>query len=208
MIIDEMQHLPNIKNQINSMQSSLFTVATGNIINKSNIKQHFKNNSNLQKTFSSIGGQEKHQIDVNLEKMKGEHDILRQLILKSNVAVYSVKNKFMHFSLPQEFVENSSELNSLTVSIPVTADRLINDHFLFNNEVWDEIEKILESEESIGLESMRPANKAIQWILSCTKEEGSQLYTMMTPTEWSYQLDPKESVETLKSIKENIVNKK
>ena len=84
MIFDEMQHLPNIKNQINSMQSSLFTVATGNIINNSNIKQHFKNNSNLQKTFSSIGGQEKHQIDVNLEKMKGEHDILRQLILKSN----------------------------------------------------------------------------------------------------------------------------
>ena len=115
---------------------------------------------------------------------------------------------FILYIFLKEFVEDSNELNSLTVSIPLTADRLANEEFLFNNKVWDEIEKVLESDDSIGLESMRPSNKAIQWLLSFTKEEGSQIYTMMTPSEWNHQLDPNESIETLKSIKENIVIKK
>ena len=113
----------------------------------------------------------------------------------------------MYFSLPQEFVEDTEELCSLTVSIPMTSDRLIDEQFIFNNKVWDEIENELESENSVGLETLRPSKIAIQWLLSHTKEEGSQIYTMMTPSEWSYQLDPKESIETLQSIKENIVVK-
>ena len=46
--------------------------------------------------------------------------------------------------------------------------------------------------------------QVVQWVLSLTKEEGSQVYTALTPSEWKIPLD---SISALSNIVHTIVVK-
>jgi len=133
--------------------------------------------------------------------------IIRQLIGKSNVAVWNPDQEKMHFSLPREFSEGTNEVSCLTVSIPMTADRLVNNTFTFNNTVWDEIESEVENGATATGE-MRDSNVAVQWLLSFTRHAGHQILSMMSEADWEHTLDPAKSEDTaaaLQSIQSNIV---
>ena len=71
--------------------------------------------------------------------------IIQRLVNKSNIAVWNPSNNQMNFSLPSEFTDDGN-VNYLTVSIPIQIDRIVNDTFLFNNKVWDEIERCIEGD--------------------------------------------------------------
>ncbi len=135
--------------------------------------------------------------------------IIRHLIGKSNVAVWSPHVNVMHFSLPQEFAEDTKDFSCLAVSVPMTADRFEKTEFCFDNKVWDEIEAELEgADDEVNSNEIKSSKVAIQWILSKTKEQEAQLYTMMTPAEWDFMLDPSQSADTagaIQAIKENLV---
>ena len=50
----------------------------------------------------------------------------------------------MHFFMPQEFTDNNADFRSLSVVISMTADKIVDDQFLFTNKVWDELLKEME----------------------------------------------------------------
>jgi len=127
--------------------------------------------------------------------------IVRQLIGKSNVAIWSPIAKKMTFSLPQKIQsENSTDQSYAIVSIAMTEDRTADDRFLFTNKVWDEIENEIESGE-VTAGQMVEQQKAIQSILSITKDDGHKLFTMLAPSDWQYMLDPSESADTSEALK-------
>lgn len=133
--------------------------------------------------------------------------IIRQLISKSNVAVWNPDQGKMHFSLPREFSEGTNEVTCLTVTIPMTADRIADNTFTFNNTVWDEIESEVENGATPTGE-MRDSKVATQWLLSFTRHAGHQILSMMSEADWEYTLDPAKSEDTaaaLQSIQSNIV---
>lgn len=155
--------------------------------------------------------------------------IIRHLIGKSNVAVWSPSNSQLHFSLPQEFSEDTKDFGCLTVSIPVEAERVAQGEFRFSNSVWDEIEAELERPHAAqdnaedgggGTENpgnttngcgseIQPSRLAMQWILAKTREQGSAIFTAMAPAEWEYMMDPQASADTaeaVRAIRENLVD--
>eukprot|EP01032_Pedospumella_encystans_P021452 gene21452-24334_t len=126
--------------------------------------------------------------------------IIRQLIGKSNVAVWNPEQGKMHFSLPREFAEgNSNKMCCLTVTVPMAADRIVDNTFTFNNTVWDEIESEVESGTS-GSGEMRESDAAIQWLLSFTRHAGHQILSMMTEADWEQTLDPTKSEDTAAAL--------
>eukprot|EP01032_Pedospumella_encystans_P020678 gene20678-23485_t len=126
--------------------------------------------------------------------------IIRQLIGKSNVAVWNPEQGKMHFSLPREFAEgNSNKMCCLTVTVPMEADRILNNTITFNNTVWDEIESEVESGTS-GSGEMRESDAAIQWLLSFTRHAGHQILSMMTEADWEQTLDPTKSEDTAAAL--------
>lgn len=133
--------------------------------------------------------------------------VVRQLITKSNVAVWTSSDQSMHFSLPQKMTETSEDVSVVIVSIPFDLSRLQGGKFLFNNDVWDEIENTIEH-GAVHAGEMVDLSKATQWLLSFTKEDGHSLFTMMAPDDWTFMLDPGESPDindALKAIRECIV---
>ncbi len=134
--------------------------------------------------------------------------IIRQLIGKSNVAVWNPEQGKMHFSLPREFAEgNSNKMCCLTATVPMAVDRIVNNTFTFNNNVWDEIESEVESGTS-GTGEMRESDAAIQWLLSFTRYAGHSILSMMTEADWEQTLDPTKSEDTaaaLQTIQSSIV---
>lgn len=122
------------------------------------------------------------------------------MINKSNMAVYNPDKEQMHFSLPREFAEDSTEVNCLTVTIPMKADRIVDGTFTFNNSVWDEIEHEVEHGE-VPTGELMLAKAAVQWLLSFTRHEGHQILSMLTTAEWEQMLDPSKSEETEEALK-------
>lgn len=129
--------------------------------------------------------------------------IIRQLIGKSNVCVWSPKSKRMYFSLPERAVSTdgpSDEGSFAIVSIQISDDKVSDDKFLFTNKIWDVIENEVEHGE-IQAGEMVNLQRAIQWILSITKENDHKLYTMMNDEDWNYMLNPNESADTVEALK-------
>jgi hypothetical protein len=133
--------------------------------------------------------------------------IIRHLIGKSNVSVWSPKTNRMSFSLPQKIHANTSDEQSFAlVSIAMPLEKVSGDIFSFTNKVWDEIEDEVET-GAVTAGELVELQKASQSILSVTKDEGHKLYTMLSPEDWQYMLDPSESTDTseaLKAIKNTI----
>ena len=133
--------------------------------------------------------------------------IVRHLIMKSNVAVWNREKEEMHFSLPREFAEDTQEICCLTVTIPMKADRIVDNTFVFNNDVWDEFENEVETGASQTGEMMA-SKQAVQWLLSFTRHSDHQILSMMSAEDWEHMLDPTKSQDTqeaLQSIKSSIV---
>lgn len=133
--------------------------------------------------------------------------IIRHLISKSNVAVWNPEQGKMHLSLPREFSSDTDEVCCLTVTIPMSADRIVNNTFAFNNSVWDEIESEVETGTS-QTGDMKDSKLAVQWLLSFTRHEGHQILSMMTLSDWEQMMDPAKSTDTaeaLQTITSNIV---
>jgi hypothetical protein len=94
----------------------------------------------------------------------------------------------------------------VTVSIACEASRL-QPSFHFTNSIWDEIENVIELGALHAGEVMSLA-VASQWLLAFTKEESSEVLTMMAPSDWAYMLDPGESPDVndaLKAIRDSIL---
>eukprot|EP01038_Epipyxis_sp_PR26KG_P004048 gene4048-5790_t len=135
--------------------------------------------------------------------------IIRHLIGKSNVAVWSPSKSRMFFSLPQEFVDDpctTPDVSCHTISMPMTADRVKDKVFLFTNKVWDEIEHELENGPIPNNGEIMPCKQAIQWILSHTRDESDQIFTMMQPQDWEKVLNPEDCEDALNAIRATIVS--
>lgn len=107
-----------------------------------------------------------------------------KLVSGSNVVVWCPLEKRMHFFLPQEFTDNSNDFRSLSVVILMTQDRIVNDQFLFDNKIWDELLREMEDESNNSDEilSSKDTMKKIFTSLNC---KGSQLLTQLKPDEWT-----------------------
>ncbi|KAJ1440804.1 hypothetical protein B484DRAFT_443229 [Ochromonadaceae sp. CCMP2298] len=125
---------------------------------------------------------------------------LQNLIKKSNVAVWEPSGGGkMHFSLPQDFNSDSSVM---TVSVAMAAERTEGEAFMFSNELWDEIEAVVESGARTDLLSSKAAEK---WVLSCCVRDGHKIFSVVPPTEWSETLESHETTQALKKINDFIV---
>jgi len=127
--------------------------------------------------------------------------VIRQLIGKSNVCVWSPKSNRMFFSLPEKTADGSADDGSFAiVSIPIRSEQVSEDTFLFTNKIWDEIENEVEHGE-VQAGEMVTLQRAIQWILAITKEDGHKLFTMMNAEDWNFMLNPQESSDTVEALK-------
>jgi len=72
--------------------------------------------------------------------------IVKTIIHRSNVAIWSQKYGTMYFSFPMEVSNDNASYSHFTASIPMYEDRIRNDQFRFDNKVWDEIENAAENE--------------------------------------------------------------
>jgi hypothetical protein len=138
--------------------------------------------------------------------------IIRHMIGKSNSAIWSPVSNKMLFCLPQKIHsnDNNNDQSFAIVSITMNEDRVTgtgeNAPFLFTNKIWDEIENEVESGE-VTAGQIVEQQQAIQSVLSITKDPGHKLFTMLSPEDWHYMLDPSESndtTEALKAIKSSI----
>lgn len=135
--------------------------------------------------------------------------IVRQLIGKSNVAAWSPSKEKMYFSLPSRLIDNSADGNYIVTSISLSPGDVDEAAFNFTNKIWDAIENEVETGATQAGESV-DYQSATQFILNVTKEDNHRLYTMLSPSDWDYMLNPETSAdinETLKSIKTNILHK-
>lgn len=127
--------------------------------------------------------------------------IVRHLISKSNVAIWSPVTKKMLFCLPQKIQSGNVEEQSYAlVSINCDESRVNDETFAFTNKVWDEIENEVETGEVTAGEIVEQP-QAIQSILSVTKDTGHKLFTMLSPEDWQYMLDPTGSADTTEALK-------
>lgn len=135
--------------------------------------------------------------------------IVRQMVAKSNVCVWSPSKQRMFFSLPSKLIDNdNSEAPSYIItSIAMSSEDAGSEVFNFTNRVWDLIENEVENGALQVGESV-DYNGAAQYILNATREDGHRLYTMLSPSDWDYMLNPDTSsdiTETLLSIRRNIL---
>jgi len=72
--------------------------------------------------------------------------IVKTIIHRSNVAIWSQQYGTMYFSFPMEVSNDNASYSHFTASIPMYEDRIRNDQFRFDNKVWDEIENAAENE--------------------------------------------------------------
>lgn len=121
--------------------------------------------------------------------------VVRQLVSKVNMAVYTPSTQKMHFTLPKHMTENITEqddeedVSLVIVSLPFDAQRFPSpDTFNFTNSIWDEIEDTIETGEvQAGAEVGLP--QATTWLLGHTREAGHVLFSMVSPAEWSQLLN-------------------
>ena len=107
----------------------------------------------------------------------------------------------MHFSLPQKISSGPIEEQSYAlVSIACEEERVNGETFAFTNKVWDEIENEIESGE-VTVGEIVEQQAAIQAMLAVTKNPGHILFTMLSPDDWQYMLDPSESMDTTEALK-------
>lgn len=124
--------------------------------------------------------------------------IIRHLISKSNVALWTNDN--ISFSLPQNISSNPEESTFVIVSIPFAKDRLQDGQtFYFTNKIWDEIEEKVESGAVQAGETVN-LPEATKFILAGTKENDHLLFTMLSPSDWVYMLDPKDNLDTSEAL--------
>lgn len=139
--------------------------------------------------------------------------VIRQLIGKSVVGVWSPESNRLYLSIPQDGIgskEDSTSFYCHCVSIPVSEDRLGVDGIIFdfNNSVWDEIEHELANtgcaEEANG--ELVEGKQAIDWIFSVRKRPGARVLTPMTSEDWDAFLDPQQSKEAIDAIRKNLIS--
>ena len=107
-----------------------------------------------------------------------------KLVSGSNVVVWCPLEQKMHFFLPQEFTDNSSDFRSLSVVISMTQDRIVNDQFLFNNKIWDDLLREME-DESNNSDEILSSKDTMKKIFTSLNSIGSQLLTQLKPDEWT-----------------------
>ena len=90
----------------------------------------------------------------------------------------------MHFFLPQEFTDNSSDFRSLSVVISMTEDRIVDDEFRFDNKIWDELLREME-DESNNSDEILSSKDTMKKIFTSLNSIGSQLLTQLKPDEWA-----------------------
>jgi len=138
--------------------------------------------------------------------------IVRQMISKSNVAVWSNEQQRLFFSLPAKTVDPKSvdtndESSFIIASVPLTSTLANEEIFNFTNSIWDLLENEVENGASQAGFSV-DYKGATQWILNVTKEENHVVFTMLSPSDWEYMLNPDactDTTEALKSICMNIL---
>lgn len=107
-----------------------------------------------------------------------------KLVSGSNVVVWCPLEKRMHFFLPQEFTDNSSDFRSLSVVISMTEDRIVDDEFSFDNKMWDELLREME-DESNNSDEILSSKDTMKKIFTSLNSIGSQLLTQLKPDEWA-----------------------
>lgn len=138
--------------------------------------------------------------------------IVRQMISKSNVAVWSNEQQRLFFSLPAKMidaknVDTNDENGFIIASVPLTSSLVNEEVFNFTNSVWDLLENEVENGASQAGVSV-DYKGATNWILNVTKEENHVVFTMLSPSDWEYMLNPEtctDTSEALKSIRNNIL---
>ena len=128
-----------------------------------------------------------------------KHLILRRVLHTSNVAVLDTAQNKMNFSIPKFFEESGHEYSCLTVSVPVEAVQSNfrqDGKFVFNADVWDVIEELLQSndEDNMDNEFTKPARLA------------NRVFTMLDEEQWADKLDPLKCADAICSIQENVVH--
>lgn len=107
-----------------------------------------------------------------------------KLVTGSNVTVWCPADNLMHFFMPQEFTDNNADFRSLSVVISMTADKIVDDQFLFTNKVWDELLKEME-EGATNSDEILTSKDTMKKIFTALNSKGSQLLTQLRPEEWS-----------------------
>lgn len=111
----------------------------------------------------------------------------------------------MYFSLPKDMSAPTHEITMLLTSLPLDADRIVDNTFIFTNRVWDEIENEIENptESYPSTDSDRNSTTvadcqngvellysevnsriALKWILLKAQLAGALLLTRLSPDEW------------------------
>ena len=140
-----------------------------------------------------------------------KHLILRRVLHTSNVAVLDTAQNKMNFSIPKFFEESGHEYSCLTVSVPVEAVQSNfrqDGKFVFNADVWDVIEELLQSndEDNMDNEFTKPARLAAEWLLQLTGNPANRVFTMLDEEQWADKLDPLKCADAICSIQENVVH--
>lgn len=107
-----------------------------------------------------------------------------KLVTGSNVTVWCPIEGKMHFFLPQEFTDNNTDFRSLSVTISMTQDEIVNDQFLFTNKVWDELLKEME-EGANNSDEILTSKDTMKRIFTALNSQGSKLLTQLQPEEWT-----------------------
>lgn len=149
--------------------------------------------------------------DEEKTKLLYKFGVIRQVIGRSNVAIWSTQSQKMYFSLPQKITSKSvadEEVLYTITSVALDPTLVTSDVFLFTNQIWDAIENEIEHGAIYAGEEVE-LQQALNHVLNVTKEEGHKLYTMMTLVDWDHMMDPsgecKETSEALRVIRQSIL---
>lgn len=143
-------------------------------------------------------------------KLLYKFGIVRHLIGRSNVIVWSKEKQRLYFSLPQSLTTTSptDDASYAVASIPYDSSLIeSSDTFYFTNSIWDKIEDTVETGE-IQAGDFVNLKDAQAYIISVTKEKDHKLFTMMTPDDWNFILDPSadDTSEALNKIRSSVLN--
>ena len=106
-----------------------------------------------------------------------------KLVTGSNVTVWCPAEGKMHFFLPQEFTDNNTDFRSLSVTITMSQDKIVDDKFFFTNKIWDELLKEME-EGPDNSDEILTSSDTMKRIFTALYSTGSQLLTQLQPAEW------------------------
>jgi hypothetical protein len=110
--------------------------------------------------------------------------VMGKLACGSNVVVWSPEEELMHFFLPQEFTNDvNCNGRSVSVTIGMTQDKIIDNQFRFDNKIWDELLKEME-EGLINSDEILTSDKTLKKIFFALHSPGSQFLTQLKPEEW------------------------